>query len=1023
MTHKRGAIAWMAKNKVAANILMLIFLIGGFYSALTIKKEVFPAFDLDIVTVSIPYPGATPEEVDKSIIRAVEESVQNISGIKEITSTANEGSANIVLEIEEGEDRQRIFQEIKQEVDSISTLPLNAEEPNISLNTRDRRVVDIAIYGAVDEIVLREYAESLRDRLLLNSSISKAELDDVKGYEVKISFDNSNIEKYGLSLKEIANKIEKEAVELSGGTIKSKGGEILLRVDERRDFAKEFENIVIKKSSNGSVLYLSDIATVEDGFDESDIATTYNGKNAIDINIYRSGNNSPIEVSDAVKETIAEFNTELPESIKVDLNSDMSDIYRARLNLLLKNAIIGLVLVMIVLGAFLEFRLAFWVSLGIPISFLGAMLFLPQLDVSINMVSMFAFIITLGIVVDDAILAGENIYEYRQRGMDHVSAAIEGAKDIAVPLSFAIITNLVAFAPLLFVPGMMGKFFSVIPFVVFTVFIISWIEALFILPNHLAFSKKGHDGKISGFLYENQQKVAKWLDGFVIRRYKPSIEFALRHRFLTLAVALATLTIMIGYAQSGRLGFSLMPKVESDKAYVEVKMPVGSTMEDAKKIHDKIIQSGVEVVENVGGELLEGYLGAISENSIRVTFYLTEYDVRPISTAEFNDLWRKQAGALSGVEYVKFKSDIGGPGGNQASLGIELSHSNERVLDEASSLLAEELGHIGGVSDINDGFTPGKKEFEIELLPLAHTLGVSAIDIASQIRESYYGAEALRQQRGRNEVKVMVRLPEEQRESRGSIYKLKVKTENGYIPLEKLANIKEGRSYTQIVRKDGRRVITVEANITPESDTPKVLEKLQADVFPKLDRFAGLSLDYGGKSADAQESMISLAQGFLITLAVIYITLALPLQSYYQPIIVMASIPFGVVGAFLGHLLMGYSLSVVSVMGVVALAGVVINNSLVLIDYANRRIKEGQTPYEAIVNAGVRRFRPIILTTMTTFVGLAPMIFETSIQARFMIPMAISLGYGMVFATAITLIIIPTMYLVFEDFKGRSVKG
>ncbi|MFP4487424.1 MAG: efflux RND transporter permease subunit, partial [Campylobacterales bacterium] len=776
MTHQRGAIAWMAKNKVAANILMVVFLLGGLYSALTIKKEVFPSFDLDIVTINVPYPGATPEEVDKSIVRAIEESIQNISGIKEITSTANEGSANVVIELEEGEDRQRIFQEIKQDVDSISTFPLNAEEPNISLNTRDRRVVDIAIYGDVSELVLREYGEKLRDRLLLNSSISKAELDDVKGYEVKISFDNANIEKYGLSLKEIANKIEREAVELSGGTIKSKGGEILLRVDERRDFAKEFENIVIKKSPNGSVLRLSDIANVEDGFDESDIATTYNAKNAIDINIYRSGNNSPIEVSDAVKKTIAEFSDELPSSIKVELNSDMSDIYRARLNLLLKNALIGLVLVLVVLGAFLEFRLAFWVSLGIPISFLGAMLFLPNMDVSINMVSMFAFIITLGIVVDDAILAGENIYEYRKRGMDYISAATQGAKDIAVPLSFAIITNLVAFAPLLFVPGMMGKFFSVIPFVVFTVFIISWIEALFILPNHLAFSKKSHDGKISGFLYRNQQKIANSLDRFVLAVYRPSLEFALRHRFFTIAVAIATLTIVIGYAQSGRLGFSLMPKVESDRAFVEVKMPVGSTMEDTKNIHDKIIQSGVQVVDDVGGNLLEGYLGRINENSIRVVFYLTDYEQRPISTAEFNNLWREQVGALSGVEYVKFKSDIGGPGGDKSSLGVELSHNDERVLDEASSFLASELANIGGVSDINDGFTPGKKEFEMELLPLAHTLGVSAVDIASQIRESYYGAEALRQQRGRNEVKVMIRLPKEQRESRGSIYKLKIKT-------------------------------------------------------------------------------------------------------------------------------------------------------------------------------------------------------------------------------------------------------
>lgn len=1024
MNQQGGAIAWMAKNKVAANILMLVLMLGGVMSAFTIKKEVFPAFDLDIVTITVPYPGATPAEVEKSIVRAVEENLQNISGIKEIISTAREGSAVVNVELDEGADRQQVFQDIKQEVDSITTFPLEAEDPKVSINSTDRRVVSLYVYGDVDDLALREYAEDFRDRLLQNKDISKVQLDGIRDYEVKIAFDLDKIDKYGLKLKDLASTIKNQAVELSGGSIKSSGGEILLRVNERRDYASEFRNIVIARSDTGSLLRLGDIATVEDGFDESDIQSTYDNKKAIQVEVYRSGSYSPIEVSDSVHATLDAYKNELPASIGVSINNDMSNVYRQRLDLLTKNALFGFILVLAVLGAFLEFRLAFWVSLGIPTSFLGALLLLPNFDISINMVSMFAFIVTLGIVVDDAIIAGENIYEYRQRGMDYLTAAIEGAKDISVPLSFAILTNVVAFAPLFFIPGTMGKFFSVIPAVVCTVFIISWIEALFILPNHLAFSKKKHEGEVAGFLYRNQQKVAKALDNFVVNQYKPFLQFMLKHRFLTVSIAIATLVVMMGYAMSGRLGFSLMPKVESDRAYAEAVLPVGSTMDEAKKIEERLVQGGLDIVKKTGGQLLEGYRGSINENEIKVIFYLEDADIRPISTGEFVKKWRQSIGTLPGVDYVKFKSDLGGPGGGKASMAIEISHIDEEVLKNASAYLAEALSDISGVKDIDDGFTMGKKEFEIELLPLAHTLGITSSDVASQIREAYYGAEALRQQRGRHEVKVMIRLPKEERETRSSIYDLDIKTPAGtFVPLRKLVKINEGRSYTTITRKNGRRIISVEANVDPESSTPIVMNRLQEDVFPELKKlYPGLGIDYGGKQADTSESMMSLVQGFIITLAVIYITLALPLQSYTQPLIVMAAIPFGVVGAFLGHMIMGYSLSVISIMGIVALAGVVINDTLVLIDYVNRRRREGAEPYEAIVSAGVRRFRPILLTTLTTFVGLAPMIFETSVQARFMIPMAISLGFGILFATVITLVIIPTFYMLLADFKGKSIK-
>jgi len=1024
MIKHRGSIAWMAKNRVAANILMFVFLIGGVISAFSIKKEVFPAFDLDMITITVPYPGATPEEVDKSIIGAIEESVQDAEGVKEITATAREGSASVVLELEEGVDRQKVYQDIKQDIDSISTFPLEAEEPNIVLNSRDRRVLSLMVYGEVSDLVLREYAEKLRDRLLQRKDISKIELDGIKSYEIKISLSTDMLKKYGLNSKNIADKISKEAIELSGGSIKAKGGEILLRVNERRDYAKEFENLVIATSENGSLLRLGEIATIQDGFDESDISTKYDGKKAITLEIYRTGDTTPIEVSDSVRAGMEEFEGELPPTIKMAINSDMSDIYRQRLELLMKNAFVGLLLVLLVLGAFLEFRLAFWVSLGIPTSFLGSLLFLPYFDISINMVSMFAFIVALGIVVDDAIIAGENIYEYRNRGMNYLSAAIQGAKDIAVPLSFAILTNIITFSPLMFIPGVMGKLFGVIPVVISVVFIISWVEALFILPNHLGFSKKRHDGEVAGFLYTNQQKIAKWLDRFIENIYKPVLIFMLKHRYITVAISIATLISIVGYAQSGRMGFSMMPKVESDRAVAEATLPIGSTMDEALWVERRLIDSALKAVSIVGEDEVIGYRSRIKENVVSVDFYLEKPDVREVSTEEFNRLWRKESGNIAGLDSLKFRSDIGGPGGSRASLAIELSHTDIRILEEASDFIAKELAQLEGVKDIDNGFTPGKKEFEITLLPLASSLGISSGEIASQIRQSFYGSEAIRQQRGRNEVKVMIRLPEEERNSYRSIYMLDIKTSTGaLVPLEKIAKVKEGRSYTEIIRKDGRRIVSVESNIVPESDTPKVIEKLEADVFPELFKmYPGLLIDYGGKQADARDSMLSLAQGFLLTLLLIYITLALPLQSYSQPLIVMSAIPFGVVGAFIGHMIMGYSLSVISIMGIVALAGVVINDTLVLIDYTNRKRSEGSTPWEAIVAGGTRRFRPIILTTLTTFVGLAPMIFETSVQARFMIPMAISLGYGIVFATAISLVLIPALYLILEDVKSMRIK-
>lgn len=1015
----RGPVEWMVHNRITANILMLIFLVGGFYFALNIKKEVFPAFDIDSITVSVALPGASPEETEKSIALVIESELADIEGLDEISAVASEGSARVTAEIREGENRQQIFQEVQEAVSSITTFPEDSEEPGVTLNSRSRDVLTIALYGDANEWTIRELAETLRDRLLLDPDISKVELDGARDYEVQIEVSRDALERYSLTLGEISSKIATEAVEVGGGTLKTEGGEILIRFNERRFYAEEFAKIPILISDNGTPVPLSQIATITDGFVDNDRKLLYDGEQGIALDVYRVGEETPILVSDAARKVLAEFEAELPPGIKTKVHFDRADIYRARLQLLLKNAAIGLGLILLFLGLFLEFRLAFWVAMGIPISFLGAFLFLPAMGASVNMVSMFAFIIALGIVVDDAIIAGENIYEYRERGYDFITASIKGIQDVAVPLSFSILTNIAAFSPLLFIPGTMGKIFIIIPIVVIVVFLISWFEALFIMPTHLAYSGKSHDSAPSRFINRNQLRISNGLKHFVHNIYKPFLLICMRYRYVTIAAGFAALFIVTAYAASGRMGFSLMPRVESNRAVATAILPVDAPFEEAERVNEQLVQGGLKTIESIGqADLLEGYRSRIYDTTVWVSFYLIDGEERDVSTQQFNNMWRKNTGTITGIDSVRYKSDIGGPGGGQAALSVELSHRDIDTLDRASDDMARVFADFPSIRDIEDSMSSGKEQFEFTLKPLGQSLGLTANDIARQVRESVYGSEALRQQRGPSEVKVFVRLPESERSSIYDLEQLKIKTpDGGYVPLYEVADVQRNFSPASISRREGRRAVTVSANVQPVDDLQKIVQTIQEEVFPEFSRnYPGLTLSFQGRQARTSESMASLKEGFLLVLIILYVMLAIPFRSYTQPLVVMMAIPFGVVGALLGHLVMGYSLSVISIMGIVALAGVVVNDSLILVDYANKRREQDKAnAFDAIVSAGTRRFRPVMLTTITTFGGLAPMIFETSIQAKFLIPMAISLGYGILFATAITLLLVPAFYLILED--------
>ena len=953
---------------------------------------------------------------------AVEEAISSLDGIKEIQSTAAEGSAVVRAELTTEANRQQVYQDIKQEVDRITTLPEEAEEPQVVLEMRRRAVLDINLYGQVEEGVLRELAEQVRDYLLLDPEITQIDITPNRQHEVAVEVSQANLRAYNLTPETVARRISQAALELPGGSVKTEAGEILLRVTERRDFAREFARLPILTAPDGTRLCLEDIATVRDTFEESDQYQTFDNAPCVTLEVFRVGDQTPIGVSNAVHEALDGAVLDLPAGVHLTVNSDRSDIYKQRLELLLRNGLIGLVLVLCVLGLFLEFRLAFWVMMGIPVSFLGAMLFLPFWDVSINMISMFAFIIALGIVVDDAIVAGENIYEYRQRGMGLVAAAIQGARDVSMPIGFAVLTNIVAFLPLALIPGIMGKVFLVIPVVVITVFAISWVESLLILPSHLGHARQAGGTTIGGWLHRQQQRFSHWFSERVRHVYGPFVDRCIRARYLTIATGVAILTLTAGYVFSGRMGMTLMPRTESDVALATAVLPYGSPLSKTRAVRDQLAAAMERVAASNGGDrLIKGVLGDISENRVTVTAYLTDPDIRPLPTREVTTLWRKEIGEIPGLESLKLEFDRGGPGSG-AALTVELGHRDVDVLDRASQKLAASLEQFANLQDVDDGFTPGKRQLDFEMRPAGRSLGLTSLDVARQIRSAFYGAEALRQQRGRNEVKVMVRLPKSERVTEHDVEELLIRTPDGLdVPLREVAEVKRNRAYTTITRRDRRRTVLVTADVDPPSEAEQVVATLTEEVLPALAKdFPGLTYGFEGHQADMRESLGSLATGFTMALLVMYALLAVAFKSYLQPLIVMVSIPFGVVGAVAGHLLMGFSLSIMSMMGIVALSGVVVNDALVLIVYANRRREEGAGIHTAAKVAGIRRFRPILLTTLTTFGGLAPMIFESSRQARFMIPMALSLGFGILFATAITLLLVPCLYVIIEDMK-RSV--
>ncbi|MGK7396110.1 MAG: efflux RND transporter permease subunit [Candidatus Cyclobacteriaceae bacterium M3_2C_046] len=1015
----KGPIAYMARNSIAANLLMVILIGGGIWTMMNIQKEVYPQFQLDMVEVSVVYPGAAPSEVENGILLPVEEAVRGIQGIREITSRADEGSGSVTIELVAGIDRMKVYQDIDQAVNRIRTFPDDIEEPEVTLQSRQRDVMELGLYGNVDIWTLRKLAERLRDRLLSHPEITQVEIGNVPEYVTHIEIPRYRLREYNITLQQVADIIRQSSQDVPAGAVETHSGEILLRMQERKQWADEFGNIKMITSPTGANIRLADLADISDGFEESGFHAHFNQQPSVELQVYRIGNQSPLEIAARVKEVIEDYQQTLPAGVNYRIDSNRAEDYRERLSLLTENGIMAIVIVLFILALFLEYKLAFWVMMGMAISFIGGLFFLPLIGVSINMISMFGFLVVLGIVVDDAIVVGENIYEHRQQGMGLMEAAIAGTRDIARPVIFSIMTNIIAFIPLLFIPGTTGKFWWPLPAVVIVVLAVSLFEALFILPAHLAHvSKKRilniHPGK---YLHLGQQKFAKLFQKFMDRYYRPFLGYCLKHRYVTFSAAISLLIVIGGFGYSDHMGIIMMPEVAADEIEAGVSLPVGTTPDQAAEVAMQITRSTLDMFDK--HELFEVAEGVKTnvrgQNFIDVEVVMKPPDQRDMTARQVIDLWRKEMGEIKGVDQITFEAERG-PGGYQQDISVDLSHTDIEVLEEASQAFFNQVEAFQATRDVNDNYNKGKNQFDFHLLPEGRNLGLTSNQVGRQVRNAFFGALAIRQLRGTNEIEVRVRLPKSERKDLSNLENFLIRTPDGtQVPLLEVATIDQGEAFTSINRRDGRRIVTVGMDVEPKNAVSRVLESLQKETLPQLRAdFPGLTWSFEGSQAEMRESTQALWGGFGLAILVIYALLAIAFNNYLQPLIVLFAIPFGIVGAVIGHILLGYDLSLISLMGVIALSGVVVNDSLIMIDYANKRRKEGSR-FEAIHEAGLRRFRPIILTTLTTFGGLTPIILETSRQAYYLIPMAISLGFGIVFATAIILIIVPCLYLILED--------
>ena len=1034
----KGVISWFVRNPVAANILMIGIIAFGLYSLVKkVPLETFPAFEMDVVNIAVSFSGATPDEVEQGVTIRIEDAISDLPGVEKIRSSSVEGRSLVRAEVRKHYDTTVVLNEIKSRVDRITAFPDDAERPVVSQLVRIRDVITVVLEQEFeDDVLLKLQTEKIQNEIRALPNVTQTSIGGVRPWEISINVPQSALSQYGLTLEDIAKVIRNASRDIPAGSIKTESGEILVRALGQAYRKKEFADISIISRSNGTLILLGDIATINDGFNEDTLYSRFDRKHATFINVARVGDQNAIELADTVKKYIEERKQTLPAGMSLSYWLDSSKVVKARINTLTKSLVQGIGLVLLLLALFLRPDLAFWVSIGVPISFLGALAVMPYLGVTLNLVSMFGFILVLGIVVDDAIVTGENVYSHLQRHGDGYRAAVDGTKEIAIPVTFGVLTTVAAFLPLLMIDGARGKIFAQIPLVVIPVLLFSLIESKFVLPSHLQYMKLRKDPQKIGWLTRLQQKISKGLESFIDRIYKPFLNVALNWRYLTLVSFITVLILSVSLVISGRYKYTFFPRIQSEIITAKLEMPEGIAVEITERHLNRILLKAEElqrkyveadgkkhliqhILQTVGTSSLRPQAGANGKSHVgMVTFEILPPEQRTstISSRDIVKEWRKAIGVIPGVKELSFRAELGRGG---SPIDVQLEGNDFKELNEIAVKVKERLGEYQGLYDIKNSFEGGKDEVQLRIRPEAEQLGLNLSSLGLQVRHALFGKEVQRIQRDQSEVKVMVRLPKSERVSLPDLQNLLIRTPKGAeVPLSEVAVIQLGHGTSTITRVDRQRIINITADLNKEKvDANSVVSDLREWLPTIMKDYPGVHYDLEGEQREQKKFGKSLGFGFLIALLAIYILLAIPFGSYTQPLMVMSVIPFSVIGSLMGHAIMGISLSISSAMGVLALIGVVVNDSLVLVDYINKRINEGASVAKAIRLAGGARFRPILLTSLTTFVGLTPLILEKSTQAQFLIPMAVSLGFGILFATLLTLVLIPTFYSIVEDFK------
>lgn len=1037
-------ITWFVDNSIAANLLMVFLLAGGIVGLSVTRQEEFPELETEMIQILVPYLGATPEEAEEAVCLRIEDAVDGTPGIEKITATASEGNCMVFLEIVEGTPVGPVVDQVKSLVDGIDTFPGETERPIVNYITVRSGVLQVALFGNLSEMTLRREGTRLRDAIAALPLVSQVELDYVRPLEISIEVSEATLQRHGLTFDQVAAAVRRSSVDLPGGSLKTSGGQILLRTKGQAYRGEDFEEIVVLTRADGTSLTVADVANVVDGFEDGDLAARFDGEPAVLIRVQRVGDEDTLEIARSVKAFIADYQDTLPAGLNVEIWADDSLELRYRIDSVLSSAGYGLALVLIVLALSLKFRLAFWVAAGIPIALLGAMFLFPVMNLTINTLSIMGFLLVLGIVVDDAIVVGERVYALERRLGDSRAAAIQGTSEVSIPVIFGVLTTLVAFLPFVMVTGRMGQWFVSLAATAAAALAMSLVESQLILPAHLAHRRTTppRAGSFPARWSAWQGKIADGIEDFATTRYRPALELVAEWRYLALACGVGSLIILAGLFQGGWIVAQFFPAVELTQVRARITLPAGIPIDDTRSAVAQLEASAERLRSEVDADLPAGQASQFTHIFTSVGRHFPRrngsFGVRPtagqshlaevaIELASYDRLlwspkgiasrWRELTGSIPDVVEVSFNASMFGAG---EAINVQLTGADIERLRTASARVASALGGFDGVLDISDSFRDGKQEVKLELLDEARTLGLTQTDLARQVRQAFYGEEAQRVQRGADDIRVMVRFPEAERRSLGDLEQMRIRTADGAeVPFSRVAKVELGRGPASISRTDRRRVINVVADVDRNLTTPEqVTAKVFGEIVPALRvEFPEIQFSAEGEQRERQKAFKSLGLGFALALLAIYALLAIPLRSYAQPIVIMSAIPFGILGAILGHFLLGLSIVMTSFMGIVALSGVVVNDSLVLVDFINRERSRGTPVADAVFWAGQERFRAILLTSVTTFVGLSPLIFTSNPALGIVMHIGVSLGFGVILATVVTLFLVPCLYLIIEDIE------